>query len=177
MAEGLIYHMTPTNLKKFMLGWALATFVKGMKIRLRKNWLSILAKREVPQSRNCLWCDELMINYDRYGLCCIWRGYVIKSVWMSEHALYFVIRRGVWGGRGRGFPPLPMVFAFLGFFFFVFWLVSSVTYGYDDNTPTHSRRHGGRGVGKCPPLIFVYVSFWLLAQRSVMAMIVPLPHY
>ena len=57
-----------------MHGWALATFVKGMKIRLRKNWLSILAKRKIPQSRNCLWCDELMINYDRYGLCCVWRG-------------------------------------------------------------------------------------------------------
>ena len=28
----------------------------------RKNWLSILAKREIPQSRNCPWCDELIIN-------------------------------------------------------------------------------------------------------------------
>ena len=55
-----------------MLGWTLATFVKGMKIRLRKNWLSILAEREVPQSRNCLWCDELMINYDGYGF--IWQN-------------------------------------------------------------------------------------------------------
>ena len=43
------------------LGEQLATFVKGMKIRLRKNWLSILAKREVPQSRNGLWCDELKV--------------------------------------------------------------------------------------------------------------------
>ena len=99
---------------------------------------------------------------------------------MSEHALYVVIRRGVWGGRGRGggFPPLPMVFAFL--VFFLGGLVSSVTYGYDDNIPTHSRRHGGReggGGGQVPPMIFVFVSFWLLAQRSVMAMIVPLPHY
>ena len=33
-----------------MLGWALATFVKAMKLRLRKNWLSILAEREVPYS-------------------------------------------------------------------------------------------------------------------------------
>ena len=47
-----------------MLGWALATFVKGMKIRLRKNWLSILVEREVLQHRNCLWCDEFMITYD-----------------------------------------------------------------------------------------------------------------
>ena len=29
-----------------MLGWALATFVKGMKIRLLKNWLPILAERD-----------------------------------------------------------------------------------------------------------------------------------
>ena len=56
---------------------------------------------------------------------------------MSEHALYFVIRPGVAGGGGGGFPPLPMVFAFLVVVVF-FWLVSSVTYGYDDNTPTHS---------------------------------------
>ena len=151
--------MTPTNLK-FMLGWALATFVKGMKIRLRKNWLSILAKREVPQSRNCLWCDELMINYDRYGLCCVWRGYVIKSVFMSEHALYFVIRRGVWGGRGRGF-----FLSFLASWFFVFfWLVSSVTYGYDDNTPTHSRGQGGGG--QVPPYDFLFC-FFLVVSSAV----------
>ena len=31
-----------------MLGWALATFVKDMKIRLRKNWLLILGERELP---------------------------------------------------------------------------------------------------------------------------------
>ena len=68
MGEALIFHMTPINLK---IIHALATFVKGMKIRLRKNWLSILAKREVPQSTNCMWCDELIINYDRYGLCCV----------------------------------------------------------------------------------------------------------
>ena len=57
-----------------MLGWALATFVKSMKIRLRKNWLSILAEQEVPQRRNCGWCDEFMIKYDGYGcvLCMTW---------------------------------------------------------------------------------------------------------
>ena len=49
------------------LGWALATFVKDMKIRLRNNWLSILAEREVPQCRNCWWSDAFMINYDGYG--------------------------------------------------------------------------------------------------------------
>ena len=50
-----------------MLQWALATFVKGMKIRLRKNWLSILAEREVPQRRYWRWNGEFMINYDGYG--------------------------------------------------------------------------------------------------------------
>ena len=44
---------------------------------------------------------------------------------MSEHALHLVIRRGALSGVAGGqFPPLPMVFAFLAFFF---WLVSSVT--------------------------------------------------
>ena len=51
--------------------------------------------------------------------------YVIKSVWMSEPALHFVIRRGRLGVAGV-----------LAFFFFFFLLVSSVTYGDDDNTPT-----------------------------------------
>ena len=51
-----------------MLRWALATFVKGMKIRLRKNWLPILAEREVPQRRNWRWYGEFMINYDGYGI-------------------------------------------------------------------------------------------------------------
>ena len=41
-----------------MLRWALATFVKGMKIRLRKNWLSILAEREVLKRR----IDDGMVN-------------------------------------------------------------------------------------------------------------------
>ena len=59
--------MTPKTWKWFMLWWALATFVKGMKIRLRKNWLSILAEREVPQCRNWWWSGEFMINYDGYG--------------------------------------------------------------------------------------------------------------
>ena len=50
--------------KSSMLGWALATFVKDMKIRLRKNWLSILAERELP---HCWWSEEFMINYYGYG--------------------------------------------------------------------------------------------------------------
>ena len=50
-----------------MLRWALATFVKGMKIRLRKNWLSTLAERELPQRRNWRWYGGFMINYDGCG--------------------------------------------------------------------------------------------------------------
>ena len=160
MAEGLIYHMTPTNLKIFMLGWALATFVKGMKIRLRKNWLSILAKREVPQSRNCLWCDELIINMIDMGCVVYDVVYVIKSVWMSEHALHVVIRRGVWG-VARGQFPLSLyvfcfwVFFFFFFFFFFFWggggLSAKSRTSDDDNTPTQWRRHG-RGGGLCRKL-------------------------
>ena len=64
MAEGLIYHMTPKNLK---IVHARVSTSHGMKIRLRKIWLSNLADREVPQHRNCWWSDEFMINYDGYG--------------------------------------------------------------------------------------------------------------
>ena len=67
-----------------MLGWALATFVKGMKIRLRKNWLSILAKREVPQSRNCLWCDELMMGCVVYDVVYVIKSYEVCE-WVSMH--------------------------------------------------------------------------------------------
>ena len=68
MAEGLIYHDTKNIWIYIMLGWALATFVKGMKIWLHKNLLSILAEREVlQQHRNWWWSDEPMINYDGYA--------------------------------------------------------------------------------------------------------------
>ena len=76
MAEGLIYHNYDTNKSEnsLCLGehWPL---VKDVKIRLRKNWLSVLAERKVPeaQRRNCRWCDELMINYG-YGLCNVRHG-------------------------------------------------------------------------------------------------------
>ena len=51
-----------------MLGWALATFVKDMKIRLRKNWLSILAEvRSPPASEIADGLMNFMINYDGYG--------------------------------------------------------------------------------------------------------------
>ena len=47
--------------------------------------------------------------------------YVIKSVWMSEHALHFVIRRGVWGLQGAS----PYGFGLLGAFFFFFFFYLS----------------------------------------------------
>ena len=43
--------------------------------------------------------------------------YVIKSVWMSDHALHFVISRGVWGVAGGNFP---LSLCFLAFWLF-FW--------------------------------------------------------
>ena len=87
-----------------MLEWALATFVKGMKIRLRKSWLSVLADWKVPQHRNCRRCDEFMIMiaigcavYDMvynqyvYGLC------NKKKIWINEHALHFETQiYGLW---------------------------------------------------------------------------------
>ena len=62
-----------------------------MNIRLRKNWLFILAEREVPQHRNC-WSHEFMINYDGY--------------WSAGAA-----PRGGGGGGGQGANP-PMIFLF-----------------------------------------------------------------
>ena len=156
-----------------MLEWALATFVKGMEIRLRKNWLSILAKREVPQSRNCLWYDELMINYNMG--CVVYDVVnVIKSEWMNEWACITFCNqaRRLGGGRGQ-FPPLPMFFLPFLFFFLFLWLVSSVTYGDDDNTPTQWRRHGGGGGGageKCPPPLwfsFFFFFFFLVVSSVV----------
>ena len=81
---------------------------------------------------------------------------------MSEHALDFVIRCGVWGWQGA-ISPSPC----FGAFFFFFWLVSSVTYGDDDNTPTQWRRHGGSGGGAVPPMIFVFVCLFLVVSSAV----------
>ena len=83
-----LYYDAKKIWKYFMLGWALATFVKGVKIRLRENWLSVLADQKVPQRRNCRWSDEFMINYDGYGLCCVWHGLCNQKLWISEHAVY-----------------------------------------------------------------------------------------
>ena len=93
MAEGLIYHMTPTNLK-IVHAWVSTGHFCIMKIRLRKSWLSVLAEWKVPQRRNCWWrwCDEFMIDYDGYWLCsCAVYDmvYVIKHLWINEHALHF----------------------------------------------------------------------------------------
>ena len=72
-----------------MLGWALATYVKGVKIRLRKNWLSVLAERKVPQRRNCRWCDEFMINYDGYWLCSVCHG-LCNQKFMNKWACIYI---------------------------------------------------------------------------------------
>ena len=77
-AEGLIYHMTPPpppppppkEKNSLCFGELWPLFVKGVKISLHNNWLSVLAERKVPQRSR--WCDdEFMINYDGYGLCCV----------------------------------------------------------------------------------------------------------
>ena len=57
--------------------------------------------------------------------------YVIKSVWLTEDALHFVIRRGVWGWQGGGGNGFDL----FGLFCFACQL-SHVLYGDDDNTPT-----------------------------------------
>ena len=57
-----------------MLRWALATFIKGIQIRLHKNWLSILAEREVPHVEIDDGLVNFMINYDGYGFVpAVWR--------------------------------------------------------------------------------------------------------
>ena len=76
-----------------MLWWTLATFViREWKSMLRKNWLSILAEREVPQHRNCqcIWCDEFMITVIMMDMgCAVYDvNYIIKTLWMSEHAFH-----------------------------------------------------------------------------------------
>ena len=67
MAEGLIYHMTSKKLKIINAWVSTGPFCEGYENQVAQE----LAERKVPQSRNCLWCDELMINYDGYGLCCV----------------------------------------------------------------------------------------------------------
>ena len=69
----------------------MVTFVKGVKIRLRKNWLSVWAERKFPQRRNCRWCDEFIINYNGYWLCCdmvnygqVSMHYIFNHKWIVE---------------------------------------------------------------------------------------------
>ena len=72
-----------------MLGWALATIVKGVKIRLRKPFdvcfdsdksLSVEIAGDV--------LNLLLIIMDM-GCAVYDMVYIIKSLWMSEHALHF----------------------------------------------------------------------------------------
>ena len=72
-----------------MLRWALATFVKGMKIRLRKNWLSILAEQEVPSVQIAGGVMNLLLITMDMGCAVYDMVYVTNSLWMSEHALHF----------------------------------------------------------------------------------------
>ena len=73
-----------------MLGWALATFVKGVKIRLRKNcgcllWLSEKSLSiEIAGGVMKLWLLMMDMGCAVYDMV-----YVIKSLWTSEHALHF----------------------------------------------------------------------------------------
>ena len=83
--------------KYLMLELVLATFVKGMKIRLRKSRLSVLAEWKVPQRRNCWWCDEFMINSDGYWLYCVWHGLFIKQKFMNKWTwIKILITNGLW---------------------------------------------------------------------------------
>ena len=88
MAEVLIYQMTPKYLK-LSYAWVSTTFVKGMKIRLRKNWLSILAVREVPSVEIADGVRNLLLIMMDMGCAVYDMAYVIKSLWMSGHALHF----------------------------------------------------------------------------------------
>ena len=56
-----------------MLWWALASFVKGMKIRLRKNLLPIMAEREVPNVEIDDGLVNLWLIMMGMGLCRVWR--------------------------------------------------------------------------------------------------------
>ena len=95
LAEGLICHVTPEYLK-VIYAWALATFVKGLKIRLHKNWMSVLPERKVPQRRNCRWCDELISNYDGYGLCWVRHGLCTQQFVNEWACITFLFTNGLW---------------------------------------------------------------------------------
>ena len=71
---------------------------------------------------------------------------------MSDHALHFVIRLGVWGVAGGAISPSPYGFWLFGFFFGGEGLVSSVTYGDDDNILPSGGALGAGGRGANAPL-------------------------
>ena len=76
MAEGLIYHMTPKNLKMIYSLVSTGHFCYGyenlvaQELAVHFGWY----EREVPQRRNWWWSGEFMINYDGYGFvpCMTW---------------------------------------------------------------------------------------------------------
>ena len=90
MAQGLIYHDTQKS-ENVSTGH----FCKGYETRLRKNWLSISAEREVPRDENLitnLWLIMMDMVCAVYGVV-----YVIKSEWVNEWAcITFLITVGLW---------------------------------------------------------------------------------
>ena len=98
---------------------------------------------------------------------------VVYVVYCNEwtifaNALHFRVFQRKWrlgGGRGA-ISPSPYGFGILAFFV---WLVSSVMYGNDDNTPTQWRRHGGGGGGgrgQMPPLWLFLYFFWVVSSSG-----------
>ena len=73
-----------------MLEEVLATFVKGMQIRLRKSWLSVLAEWKVSQRIEIaggvmnLWLIMMDIGCIVYEMV-----YLSKTLWISEYVWHF----------------------------------------------------------------------------------------
>ena len=66
-----------------MLGWAVATFVKSVKIRLRFWLREKSVSVEIANGVMNLWLIMMDIGCAGYDMV-----YVIKSLWISEHALH-----------------------------------------------------------------------------------------
>ena len=88
--------MTPKYLKILYARVSiLATFVKGMKIRLHKSRLSVLAEWKAPQRRNCRWCDEFYpcSQHTRWTIvqrqrCCIFKMTSYKPLTIEKQYLF-----------------------------------------------------------------------------------------
>ena len=110
------------------------------------------------EARNCLRCDELMSGYDRSGLRLCMTGSNQDVCNSLPSALYFEIRlRRLGLFKLRWDTPSPWCFLRRHLAFTIFELVSTVTYGYDDNTPidyTAPRGHQGGGWASAPPYDF-----------------------